>query len=159
MSCWPTGPTKECATIEDSPKRIDTARKSLEEMGGRFLSVFVTMGMYDLIITYDAPDDAVAARFSLLLGKMGNVRTCLNEGLPRRGLSADREYLTLGKTNSMVEGARTPLTVDLTGYKVAISAGANGIGKSWRTALLIAARRCSSAMWTRKRWTPAGTRG
>ena len=29
----------------------------------------------------------------------------------------------------MVEGARTPLTVDLTGYKVAISAGANGIGK------------------------------
>jgi NAD(P)-dependent dehydrogenase (short-subunit alcohol dehydrogenase family) len=29
----------------------------------------------------------------------------------------------------MVEGARTPLTVDLTGYKVAISGGANGIGK------------------------------
>jgi NAD(P)-dependent dehydrogenase (short-subunit alcohol dehydrogenase family) len=29
----------------------------------------------------------------------------------------------------MVEGARTALTVDLTGYKVAISAGANGIGK------------------------------
>src|SRR6202161_2016322 len=29
----------------------------------------------------------------------------------------------------MVDGAHTPLTVDLTGYKVAISAGANGIGK------------------------------
>jgi len=29
----------------------------------------------------------------------------------------------------MVSGASTPLTVDLTGYKVAISAGANGIGK------------------------------
>src|ERR1700722_16361232 len=29
----------------------------------------------------------------------------------------------------MAEGARTPLTVDLGGYKVAISAGANGIGK------------------------------
>jgi NAD(P)-dependent dehydrogenase (short-subunit alcohol dehydrogenase family) len=29
----------------------------------------------------------------------------------------------------MVTGANTPLTVDLTGYKVAISAGANGIGK------------------------------
>jgi uncharacterized protein with GYD domain len=61
--------------IEDSPKRIDFARKSLEDMGGRFLSVFVTMGEYDLIIAYDAPDDAVAARFSVLLGKMGNVRT------------------------------------------------------------------------------------
>src|SRR6478609_3591173 len=29
----------------------------------------------------------------------------------------------------MVSGALTPLTVDLTGYRVAISAGANGIGK------------------------------
>src|SRR5277367_3942194 len=29
----------------------------------------------------------------------------------------------------MVSGAITPLTVDLTGYRVAISAGANGIGK------------------------------
>jgi NAD(P)-dependent dehydrogenase (short-subunit alcohol dehydrogenase family) len=29
----------------------------------------------------------------------------------------------------MISGARTPLTVDLTGYRVAISAGANGIGK------------------------------
>src|SRR5947209_20009248 len=28
-----------------------------------------------------------------------------------------------------MEGARTPLTVDVGGYKVAISAGANGIGK------------------------------
>ncbi len=29
----------------------------------------------------------------------------------------------------MITGARTPLTVDLNGYRVAISAGANGIGK------------------------------
>ena len=62
-------------TIDESPKRIDIARKQLEEMGGHFLSVFITLGEYDLIITYDAPDDAVAARFSLLLGKLGNIRT------------------------------------------------------------------------------------
>ena len=29
----------------------------------------------------------------------------------------------------MISGARTPLTVDLGGFRVAISAGANGIGK------------------------------
>jgi NAD(P)-dependent dehydrogenase (short-subunit alcohol dehydrogenase family) len=29
----------------------------------------------------------------------------------------------------MAEGARSPLTIDLTGFKVAVSAGANGIGK------------------------------
>ena len=62
-------------TIEDNPKRVDAARKSLEDMGGKFISVHMTMGAYDMIVTYDAPDDAVAARFTLLLGKQGNVRT------------------------------------------------------------------------------------
>jgi uncharacterized protein with GYD domain len=68
--------------IEDSPRRIDTSRKTLEEMGGHFQSVFITMGEYDLIITYDAPDDAVAARFALLLGKLGNVRTKSMKAFP-----------------------------------------------------------------------------
>lgn len=68
--------------IDDSPKRIDTARKQLEEMGGRVLSVYMTMGIYDLIITYDAPDDAVAARYTLLLGKLGNVRTASLKAFP-----------------------------------------------------------------------------
>jgi uncharacterized protein with GYD domain len=69
-------------SIEESPRRIDASRKSLEEMGGRFLSVYMTMGAYDLIITYDAPDDAVAARFILLLGKLGNVRTTSLKAFP-----------------------------------------------------------------------------
>ncbi len=68
--------------IDESPKRIDAARKTLEEMGGRFLSVFMTMGQYDLVITYDAPDDAVAARLSLILGKLGNVRTVSMKAFP-----------------------------------------------------------------------------
>jgi uncharacterized protein with GYD domain len=68
--------------IEDSPKRIDTLRKVLEDMGGRFLSVYMTMGQYDLVITYDAPDDAVAARLSLMLGKLGNVRTVSMKAFP-----------------------------------------------------------------------------
>ncbi|HEY1931279.1 MAG TPA: GYD domain-containing protein [Acetobacteraceae bacterium] len=69
-------------TIDESPKRVDAARKNLEEMGGRFLSVHMTMGVYDLIITYDAPDDAVAARFTLLLEKLGNVRTTSLKAFP-----------------------------------------------------------------------------
>lgn len=68
--------------VEDSPRRIDNARKTLEEMGGHFLSVYITMGEYDLIITYDAPDDACAARFAMLLGKLGNVRTKSMKAFP-----------------------------------------------------------------------------
>ncbi|MDR3537110.1 MAG: GYD domain-containing protein [Acetobacteraceae bacterium] len=69
-------------SIDDSPKRIDTARKSLDDMGGHFLSVYMTMGQHDVVITYDAPDDAVAARFTLLLGKLGNVRTISMKAFP-----------------------------------------------------------------------------
>ena len=68
--------------IEESPRRIDAARKALEDMGGRFLSVYMTMGQYDLVITYDAPDDAVAARLSLMLGKLGNVHTVSMKAFP-----------------------------------------------------------------------------
>ena len=69
-------------SIDESPRRVDAARRNLEEMGGRFLSLFMTMGEYDLIITYDAPDDAVSARFTLLLGKLGNVRTRTLKAFP-----------------------------------------------------------------------------
>ena len=69
-------------SINDSPKRIDAAKRSLEEMGGTFRSVYMTMGAYDLIMIYDAPDDAVAARFTLMLGKLGNVRTTSLKAFP-----------------------------------------------------------------------------
>jgi len=69
-------------SVEDSPKRVDAARRGLEDMGGGFRSLFMTMGDYDLGITYDAPDDAVAARFTLLLGKLGNVRTKTLKAFP-----------------------------------------------------------------------------
>jgi uncharacterized protein with GYD domain len=42
----------------------------------------MTMGQYDLVITYDAPDDAVAARLSLILGKLGNVKTVSMKAFP-----------------------------------------------------------------------------
>jgi uncharacterized protein with GYD domain len=68
--------------VANSPKRLDNARKQLESMGGRFQTIYMTMGEYDLVLAYDAPDDAVAARFSLLLGQQGNVRTKTLKAFP-----------------------------------------------------------------------------
>src|SRR5579884_1989229 len=61
--------------VKESPKRLDTAKRALIDMGGEFRAVYMTMGDYDLVAVYEAPDDAVAARFTLLLGQMGSVRT------------------------------------------------------------------------------------
>jgi uncharacterized protein with GYD domain len=69
-------------TINESPRRIDAAKKALEEMGGQFRSLHMTMGEYDLVGVYDAPDDAVAARLSVMLGQTGNVRTTSMKAFP-----------------------------------------------------------------------------
>jgi uncharacterized protein with GYD domain len=67
---------------KDSPSRLDTAKKALREMGGEFKSFYLTMGDYDMVAIYEAPDDAVAARFSLQLGMLGNVRTRTLKAFP-----------------------------------------------------------------------------
>ncbi|HYG88955.1 MAG TPA: GYD domain-containing protein [Azospirillum sp.] len=70
--------------VKDSPKRLDKAKAALKEMGGEFKTVYMTMGEYDLIVVYEAPDDAIAARFTLLLGGFGNVRTKTLKAFPER---------------------------------------------------------------------------
>jgi uncharacterized protein with GYD domain len=68
--------------VKDSPKRLDTARRALQEMGGEIKSFYMTMGDYDLVAIYEAPDDAVAARFTLMLGMLGNVRSTTLKAFP-----------------------------------------------------------------------------
>jgi uncharacterized protein with GYD domain len=68
--------------VKESPKRVDMVRKALTDMGGEFRSLYMTMGDYDLVFIYEAPDDAVAARFTLLLGQLGTVRTRTLKAFP-----------------------------------------------------------------------------
>ena len=69
-------------TISELPKRLDAAKRSLQDMGGQFRQVLMTLGEFDLVAIYEAPDDAVAARFVLMLGKSGNVRTTSMKAFP-----------------------------------------------------------------------------
>ncbi len=68
--------------IAESPRRLDSAKRVLEEMGGRFVAFYMTMGEHDLVLIYEAPDDAVAARFLLVLGRLGAVRTKTLKAFP-----------------------------------------------------------------------------
>lgn len=69
-------------SAKDSPARLDTAKRLLKEMGGEFKSFFLTMGDFDFVAVYEAPDDAIAARFTLQLGGLGNVRTKTLKAFP-----------------------------------------------------------------------------
>jgi len=68
--------------IRESPGRFDKANAALRDMGGQFISFYMTMGEYDMVAIYEAPDDAVAARFSLMLGMLGNVRATTLKAFP-----------------------------------------------------------------------------
>ena len=81
-------------TVRESPKRLDAAKKLLGDMGGSFRDFYLTMGDYDMVAVCEAPDDAVAARFTLALGQAGNVRTKTLKAFPEK---AYRELIgTLG---------------------------------------------------------------
>ena len=77
--------------VRESPKRLDAAKKLLGEMGGSFKSFYLTMGEYDMVAVVEAPDDAVLARFSLMLAAGGNVRTRTLKAFPEL---AYREIIT-----------------------------------------------------------------
>jgi uncharacterized protein with GYD domain len=68
--------------IKDSPQRLDTAKKMLQDMGGSIRSFFLTMGDFDIVAIYEAPDDAIAARFVIQLGQLGDVRTHTLKAFP-----------------------------------------------------------------------------
>jgi uncharacterized protein with GYD domain len=68
--------------VKDSPSRLDAAKKALKDMSGEFKFFFLTMGDFDIVAIYEAPDDAVAALFSMQLGMQGNIRTRTLKAFP-----------------------------------------------------------------------------
>jgi uncharacterized protein with GYD domain len=68
--------------VKESPKRLESAKKALKEVGGEVKSVYLTMGEYDLIMICEASDDAVMARFVMQLGMLGFVRTRTLKAFP-----------------------------------------------------------------------------
>jgi len=68
--------------VNVSPRRLDAAKQALKDMSVEFKHFCLTMGDYDIVAIYEAPDDAVAARFSLQIGMLGNVRTRTLKAFP-----------------------------------------------------------------------------
>ena len=83
--------------VKESPRRLEAAKKSLREMGGEFRSIYMTLGEYDLVLVYDAPDDAVAARVLAGAGADGLGAHPHPEGLSRGRLSRDHPLARLNR--------------------------------------------------------------
>ncbi|MEY9845502.1 uncharacterized protein with GYD domain [Streptacidiphilus sp. BW17] len=59
----------------DTTERAAAFGAALERLGGNVISVYWTVGPYDLVITVEAPDDETATAALLQISGVGNVRT------------------------------------------------------------------------------------
>ena len=62
-------------TVKDTTKRADAVRETARKMGIDTKSIYWTVGKYDVVATFDAPDEAAMTALSLALASAGNVRT------------------------------------------------------------------------------------
>ena len=60
--------------IKDTVKRGDAAIAEAEKMGLKIVEEFWTMGAYDAVVVFEAPDDETMSAFMLKIGSLGNVK-------------------------------------------------------------------------------------
>src|SRR5438477_11539249 len=59
--------------VKDTVKRGEAAIAAAEKMGMKITEEFWTMGAYDVVVLFEAPDDATMSAFMLKLGSLGYV--------------------------------------------------------------------------------------
>ncbi len=63
------------SSIKDGPKQRDQLKAMAEKMGIHVVGVWVTMGEYDIVAVFDAPNDQTMATFLLESARAGGTTT------------------------------------------------------------------------------------
>ncbi len=61
--------------IAETANRADAVRDAAKKFGVATKEIYWTLGSYDVVALFDAPDDASITALALALGSQGNVRT------------------------------------------------------------------------------------
>jgi uncharacterized protein with GYD domain len=61
--------------IKDTVKRGDAAIAEAQKLGMKIAEEFWTMGAYDVVVMFDAPNDETVSAFMLKIGSLGNVKS------------------------------------------------------------------------------------
>ena len=60
--------------VRDTTKRAAAVREAAKKTGVAVKEIYWTMGQFDVIAIFDAPDDASMSAVALAIGAAGNVR-------------------------------------------------------------------------------------
>jgi len=61
--------------VNQTTKRAEAFRDLAKKMGVTVKDIYWTLGRFDVVTIFEAPDDETATRLMLSLGSLGNVRT------------------------------------------------------------------------------------
>ena len=61
--------------VKDTIKRAEAFKSAIEKAGGKFVSVYYTLGKYDIVTIVEAPNDETMMSVILATGSLGNVRS------------------------------------------------------------------------------------
>ena len=60
--------------IRNTVERADAFRETAREMGVEVLEIYWTLGIADLVIVVEAPNDEIVATLFFSIGSLGNIR-------------------------------------------------------------------------------------
>lgn len=61
--------------VKDTTKRAEAVRDYAGKMGIEMKSIYWTIGQYDVVVTFEAPNDEAITALSLAIANQGFVRT------------------------------------------------------------------------------------
>ncbi len=61
--------------VQDTTKRADAVKDMAQKFGVTAKEFYWTLGSYDVVAIFEAPDDASITAFGLAIGAAGNTRT------------------------------------------------------------------------------------
>jgi uncharacterized protein with GYD domain len=74
--------------VKDTVKRADAVREAAQKAGIKMKDIMWTLGSVDMVVIFEAPDDASMTAFALAVGAAGNVRTQTLRAFDRAEMSA-----------------------------------------------------------------------
>ena len=74
--------------VKDTVKRADMVKEAAQKAGITMKEIFWTLGSHDMVVIFEAPDDASITAFALAVGMAGNVRTQTLRAFSRSEMTA-----------------------------------------------------------------------
>jgi uncharacterized protein with GYD domain len=75
-------------TLKNNPGRVTEVNSEVEQMGGKVVTQYATLGDYDFVTIVEAPDEQTMAKISVELGSRGTMTSRTLTAMPVADLTA-----------------------------------------------------------------------